>query len=1170
MAHKSFVHLHVHTEYSLLDGLSRIGRLAEHVKENGMDSIAISDHGAMYGAIEFYKKMTKEDVKPILGMETYITEGSLKERPERSKLKNSHLLLLAKSYEGYVNLMKLTSIAHLEGYYYRPRIDRETLKKYSKGIICTSACPQGEIPKALIDENYSRAKEIAGWYLEVFGEDFYLEVQRHEYDKFVKKSDVGDIKDQLQNMSEVEKKINKGVVILSRELGIPIVATNDSHYVKKEEAEAQDALVCIATGKNVSDIKRLRFIDAPTFYIRSPEEMAELFPDLPDALENTVKIAAKCEIKITLDKWYFPVFQLPKGKTSSEVFEEKAHDGLKGRIEKITPEIKERLQYEIDIIKQKGYTTYFLIVADVAQWCNQNGIITNTRGSTAGSLVAYALGIVNINPLNYDLPFERFLTPWRPSPPDIDFDIADDRREEVIEYITNKYGQNNVAQICTFGRMMARGAVRDIARVLGYPYAVGDRISKLIPIGSQGFPMSIDKALEISPDLEGIYKEDKDAKKIIDLAKQVEGRARHISVHAAGVVIAPSQITDFTPVQLDPEGKKVITQYDMDALDPNVSPNEAIGLLKFDLLGLRNLSILGSAIDIVKKEINVGIDLIKIPLDDQKTFNMLSQGSTMGVFQLSGGGMTKYLKDLKPTRVEDLMAMVALYRPGPMSQIPEYINRKNDSNNVVYFDERMKEFLGKSYGLLVYQDDVLLTAIKIAGYTWEEADKFRKAIGKKIPEEMAKQHGKFVQGCVKNGMNEEKAEELFSMIETFAAYGFNKAHAASYGMVAYWTAYMKANFPVEFMAALLSAESKDAEKISSAINECRRMGIKVLPPDINESEIGFKIINDSNSLDGKAIRFGLDAIKNVGKAAIEAIFEARKEGPFVSFKDFIAKVDPRRVNKKVLESLIKVGALSMYGTRASLLISLESLRERSAKPKDAKNQEGLFSQEEMKKSLFTENEEIPSIAEFDESELQSLERQLLGFSLSAKPVDEIIEPIKHLASHRIQEIIGETSSNSNVRLAAVVTEVRVIVTKKTGQEMAFVKVYDGTGTIDLVVFPKLFQSTRNVWVDNKVLLISGRVDIRDEEPSIIVNEIETKDEAEKGNDTLFVKVPTTTGTEELKKLKNLFIENPGNQKVTLLFEGQEERKVELQITISWSETIAHKISNIIDGKSQLD
>ncbi len=1170
MAKSKFVHLHIHTEYSLLDGLSKTSRLAEHVKENGMDAVAISDHGAMYGAVEFYKKMTKAGVKPILGMEGYITEGSLKDRPERSKLKNSHLLLLAKSHEGYVNLMNLTSIAHLEGYYYRPRIDRVTLKKYSKGIICTSACAQGEIPKAIVEENYEKAKAICEWYQEVFGEDFYLEVQRHEYDSFIGKASANEIKETLKNLSETEKLINDAVTNLSRELGIPLVATNDAHYVKKEEAEAQDALVCIATGKNVSDIKRLRFIDAPTFYVRSPEEMVELFPDLPDALENTVKIANKCEIKITLDKWYFPIFKLPKGKTSEEVFEEKAWEGLKERLEKITPEIKERLQYELDIIKQKGYSTYFLIVADVAQWCNENGIITNTRGSTAGSLVAYALGIVNINPLIYELPFERFLTPWRPSPPDIDFDIADDRREEVIEYITKKYGKENVAQICTFGRMMARGAVRDISRVLGFAYAVGDRISKLIPIGSQGFPMSIAKALEISPDLKEIYKDDKDAKRIIDLAKQVEGRARHISVHAAGVVIAPSKITDFTPVQLDPEGKKIITQYDMDALDPNVSPNEAVGLLKFDLLGLRNLSILGAAIDIVKKELDVDVNLLKIPLDNQKTYTMLAQGATMGVFQLSGGGMTKYLKELKPTRVEDLMAMVALYRPGPMSQIPEYIKRKNDGNNVSYFDERMKEYLGKSFGLLVYQDDVLLTAIKIAGYTWEEADKFRKAIGKKIPEDMAKQHDKFVDGCALNGMSKEKAEELFSMIETFAAYGFNKAHAASYGMVAYWTAFLKANFPVEFMTALLSAESKDTEKISAAINECRRMGIKVLSPDIDESDIGFKIIKEQDSLERKAIRFGLDAIKNVGKASIEAIFEARQDGTFTSFRDFISKVDSRRVNKKVLESLIKVGALSKFGTRASLLSSLEKVRDRVAKPKGANNQEGLFSQEEMKKSALTESEDIPEVTEFDENELQSLERQLLGFSLSAKPVDEIIGSLEHLATHKIQEIFGQDVGNNSVRLAAVVTEVRVIVTKKTGQEMAFVKVNDGTGSIDLVVFPKLFFSTRNAWVDNKVLLISGKVDIRDDEPSVIVNEIETKDQAEREVDRLFVKVPITVTTDELKKLKSLFIENPGSQKVTLLFEGQEERKVDLPISISWSEEIAHKITNIIEGKNNLD
>lgn len=1166
---KKFVHLHVHTEYSLLDGLSKITKLLKHVKENEMDAVAISDHGVMYGAIEFYKKAKRQGVKPVIGMETYTTNVDLKERPERSKLQNFHLLLLAKDRQGYKNLMKLTSIAHLEGYYYRPRIDRETLRKYSKGLICTSACMQGEVAKALINNEYKKAKEAATLYLDVFGKDYYLEIQRHEFEKYIPKAESQEIKRQLEENSEYEKRVNEGVKKLSRELGIPIVATNDAHYVKSEDAQAQDALVCIATGKNVSDIKRLRFIDSPTYYIKSPKEMAGLFKDLPEALESTVKIAEKCDVTIELNKWYFPNYELEKGKTSDEELTEKAWEGLKEKIKKVTPEIKERLEYELDIIKKKGYSTYFLIVADIAQWCIQNGIVINTRGSTAGSLAAYALGIISINPLVYDLPFERFLTPWRPSPPDIDLDIADDRREEVIDYMTKKYGKERLAQICTFGRMLARGSVRDVARVLGYPYAAGDRIAKAIPLGSQGFPMTITRALDIAPDLKSLYKEDSDAKKIIRLAKQVEGSARHISVHAAGVVIAPSEITNFTPVQLDPDRKKVITQYDMDALDPNVSPGEAVGLLKFDLLGLRNLSILGAAIEIVEKFRKKKVNLEEIPLNNEKTFKMLSKGGTMGVFQLSGSGMTRYLKELKPTRLEDLMVMVALYRPGPMAQIPEYIKRKNNSSKAEYFDPRMKEYLGKSYGLIVYQDDVFLTAINIAGYTWEEADKFRKAVGKKIPQEMEKQREKFIKGAVENGMEKDKAKELFNLIEPFSGYGFNKAHAASYGMVAYWTAYMKANYPVEFMAALLTAESNDTAKIADAVNECRRMKIKVLPPDINESEVNFTIIKDESSLEGRAIRFGLSAIKNVGKAAIDAILQARKDGPFNSFADFLSRVDARKVNKRVLESLIKVGAFSSFGKRSALLSSADELRAKISKPKGDSNQQGLFSKEELKKSASFENTNLDEIEEFSDEEIQTLERQLLGFSLSAKPVNELIAEFEHMATHKINEIFHIESSEESVKIAAVISDVRIVNTKKSQQQMAFVRVRDDTGSISLVVFPKIFQSTRNHWVNNKPLLISGRIDSRDEEPSLVVNQISGERDVESLTSELYIKIPKNIASESLKRLRDLLLENPGKQRVKLIFE-ENNKSLNLNIKVFWSETLARKISDIIEGDFVLD
>ena len=658
-----FVHIHVHTEYSLLDGLSNIPKLFGRIKESGMDSVAITDHGVMYGIIEFYKEGLKQGVKPILGVEGYITAGDLHDRPERGKMQNYHLLLLAKDLEGYQNLMKLSSIAHVDGYYYRPRFDRETLKKYSKGLVCTSSCPMGEVGQSLIKDDFKEAKKTAEWYQDTFGDDYYLEVQRHEFGKWVGKAANAEIRTLVSEMQESEEVWVKGITKLSRDLGIPLVATNDAHYIDQKDAPAQDALVCISTGKNVTDTKRLRYIDTPNFYLKTPDEMSSLFPDLPDAVSNTVKIAQKCNLEIPLGKWFFPKFSLPKGVTADEHFMKLARTKLKEKIPGAGKEASERLEHELGIIVQKGYSPYFLIVMDLANWATGKGIVTNTRGSCAGSLVAYVLGITSVNPLNYYLPFERFLNPYRPSPPDIDFYVADDRRAEIIEYITKKYGKEKVAQVCTFGRMLSRAAVRDVARVLGYPYSTGDRIAKLIPPPKQGFPITIPKALEEVPDLKRLYDEDVDTKKVIDLANQIEGSARHVSVHAAGVVVAPTEITDFSPIQKEPSGEKIITQYEMHAA-------EDVGLIKFDILGIRNLSILGASIDIVEKAKNIKIDFHKIPLNDKKTFEMLAKGETMGVFQFAGGGMTKYLTELKPTVVEDLMAMVALYRPGPISQIP--------------------------------------------------------------------------------------------------------------------------------------------------------------------------------------------------------------------------------------------------------------------------------------------------------------------------------------------------------------------------------------------------------------------------------------------------------------------------------------------------------------------
>ncbi len=1164
-----FTHLHLHTEYSLLDGLSKIKKLVARVKEMGMDSVAMTDHGTMYGAIEFYKEARANGVNPIVGVEAYTTIGDHKERTDREKSRNSHLLLLAKNEEGYKNLMKLTSIAHIEGYYYKPRFTRELLKQYSKGLICTSACVQGEVAQAIRDGDYSKAKEVAQWFYDLFGEDYYLEIQRHEYEKYID-SAPSEMKAELKNQAETEILVNESVVKLSRELGIPLVATNDAHYINREDARAQDVLVCVATGKQVSETKRIRMVDAPSYYARPVEEMEALFPDYPDALENTVKIAEKCNLEIsTLGKWFFPKFPLPNDADPGEYLKQLSHERLQEKVPGADDKVIERLDYELGIINQKGYAPYFLIVMDMVNWANEKGIITNTRGSAAGSLVSFVLGITTVNPLKYYLPFERFLNPYRPSPPDIDFDVSDNRREEVIEFITNRYGKEKVAQICTFGRMLARASVRDVARVLGYPYAVGDRISKMIPPPKQGFPVNVEKAFELNPELKKVYESEPDAKTILDLAKQVEGSARHVSVHAAGVVVAQSVLTDFCPLQKEPSGDRIITQYEFHAC-------EEVGLIKFDILGIRNLSILGLAIKIVEERTKEKIDLHKIPLDDTKTFEMLSKGDTMGVFQLSGGGMTRFLKELKPTKLEDLMAMVALYRPGPMAVIPEYIQRKNNPKLIKYLDPRMEKFLGASYGLIVYQDDLLFCALDLAGYTWEEADKFRKAVGKKIPEEMAAQKDKFTKGIVANGQTEEFAENLWKLFEPFQAYGFNKAHAASYGMVAYETAYMKANFPVEYMCALLTAESGDTDKISAAVNECRRMKIKVLPPDINESQVGFAIVASDDSLNDSAIRFGLSAIKNVGQAAIDAILEARVEGNFNSFADFLSRVDARRCNKKVLESLIKVGAFSEYGNRAALLASIDKVRSKLA-PKVDKNQgqQGLFGEdipkEAPKLDLFIDN----TVSEFNEDELQTLERQLLGFSLSAKPVSELLAHLESLSSHKIYEINSGAKTGTKVKIAAVVSQVKTIITKTSGAEMAFVKVEDGTGTLELVVFPRIFKATKDSWIESKPLIISGKIDHRDEEASLIVDAIETKGSgmmrdtvtpAPVSNSKVFITVPKGATSDKLNLLKKLLLSNLGNQDVALVFE-EKGKEISLPIRISWDENLAHKIADLFDQPS---
>ncbi len=1080
-----FVHLHVHTQFSLLDGLSRIPQLVEKAKTLGQNAIAITDHGNLHGAIEFYKTCVEKEVKPIIGAEIYVARKDYTQKNFDNGNETDHLTLLAQDFEGYQNLMKLLSEASINGFYYRPRVDKALLKKYSKGLIGLSGCMSSEAGRYLIDGQYDKAKKALLEYQDIFPKDnFYIEVYNHEFDKYLPAHAVGsDIYNDLLRLSQNTKKAFEGLTKLSKELDIPAVATGDLHYIEPTDAFAQDVLVCIQTGKTVNEVNRLRMVDAPVYYLKSGEEMASLFPDNPEFLENSVKIANKINIEIPLGQYHFPLFEVPGGEKPEVFLREESLKGIKEKISPVDEKVMERFEYELKVIIDKGYSTYFLVVADFIRAAKKQGIVSTTRGSAAGSLVSYGLGITTVNPLFFKLPFERFLNPFRPSLPDIDVDIADSRRDDVINYVKEKYGAEKVAQIGTLGTMMAKGAVRDVARALGWPYSKADRISKLIPLGKQGFPMTIKKAIEVTPELGELYKTDTETKELLDTAMQIEGLARHTSVHAAGVVIAPGPVTNFTPLLKESKGEVISTQYDMHGV-------EDAGLVKMDFLGIRNLSILGNAVEIVEREKGIKIELEKLPFDDVKAYEMMARGETMGLFQLGGSGMTRYLKELKPTNIFDIMAMISLFRPGPMASIPEFIERKHDATKIKYFDPRMEEFLKESYGVITYQDDVLLTAINIAGYNWEEVDKFRKAIGKKIPEEMAKQKDKFINGAIEHGLSEARAKALFALIEPFTGYGFNKAHAASYAVVAYQTAYMKANFTVEFMCAVMTAESGDTEKIAQAVAECERLGIEVLSPDINRSDIGFTIETDEK--DKRAIRFGLSAIKNVGEAAIHSILEAREESDFSSLNDFCRRVNLRTVNKKTFESLIKAGAMDLFGKRQAMLDIIDALRAtgQSLSQKVSEGQGMLFEEAdlEIKNPSLDDSpltESLKNGKEAGEKELLAWEKEFLGLYLTRHPISGSQTKLNHYATHKIINLKEDYQPGSKVKIGGIISSMRRTFTKAKGEEMAFIKIEDETGTMDIVVFPKTFSQFKSVLNEDAIVILEGKLDSREEESAIL-------------------------------------------------------------------------------------
>ncbi|MEK7618376.1 MAG: DNA polymerase III subunit alpha [Patescibacteria group bacterium] len=1165
----NFVHLHCHSHNSLLDGLSKIDPLLNRARELNMPALALTDHGAMYGTIEFYTKAKDIGIKPIVGLEAYVAPRSLKEKQGKVDADYYHLTLLAQNEEGYRNLIKLTTVSHLEGFYYKPRIDLDLLKKYNHGIIALSGCQRGEIPRALMGKSTEGAHAVLEKYLNIFGSSrLFIEVQRNSKTKSLE-----------------EEGLVQRLVELSKAKNLSLVATADCHYIYPEDSEAQDVLICIGTARNVQDTDRLD-MRGYDLSLKSSEKMQELFYDLPEALENTLRIADMCNLTIATNQRYFPKVEIPEGKTSEEYLREVVNIkslGVYGQNGVIPEEIQKRIDYELDIICKKDFADYFLMVADAVEGAHNIGAITNTRGSAAGSIVGRILGITNVDPLYFELPFERFLTAHRPTPPDIDLDIADNRRDEAIAYITKKYGADKVAQIITFGTMKARAAVRDVGRALAVPYSKCDRIAKMIPLGKQGFDMTLDKALDMSAELKEVYSQDPETRQILDIAKKIEGNARHASVHAAGVVITPTALTDYMPLQKEPEGDRVITQYDMYALDVNAN-SKAIGVVKLDLLGIRNLSILEAAVNLVKKRHGINIDIYNLPHPDKKTFALLGKGLTFGVFQLGSSGITRYLKDLKPSNIFEIMGMIALYRPGPMQFIDDYIRRKHDPSLIKYFDPAFEKILHRTYGILVYQDDLLTIAHDLAGYSWEEVDKFRKAVGKKIPAEMAKQKIKFIQGCMEtSGWSHQKASEIWNWIEPFAAYGFNKAHSASYAVVGYQTAYMKANYPVEFMAAVMTAESGDEDKIYEAVEECKNLGIKILPPDVNESDADFTVVDEHT------IRFGLNAVKNLGSDVIAKIIEARQRHEstdlhpndanqdkvgsirvnngqfFKSLEDFLFRAHVKNFNKKSWEALVKAGALDAFGERNQLLAGTENVLDfvREHFKSEEQGQSSLFG-----KSLQVGKLTLKKVEPAAKEEKLAWEKELLGMYVSAHPLDNYTKVLSHLASIRT---LKTSVDGSTVTVGGIIAKLRKTLTKKN-DPMAFVTLEDAGGKAEVLVFPKIMEKSLEFLKADKVVQVTGRLSIEEENLTIIADELkdlpndviyaQALSEMQKSSQ-LVIFMEQLAGMDVLNEIKNILAAHSGNAQVFLqVGAGPQAKKIKTQSSVAISQGLINELRKV--------
>ena len=1052
---KPFVHLHNHTAYSLLDGAGRISDEVARAVELGMPALAITDHGVMYGAVEFYRACKKADIKPIIGCEVYVAPRTRFDKESRVDAAPYHLILLVKNDTGYRNLCKLVSMASLEGFYYHPRVDRDLLWEYHEGLIAMSACLGGEVPRRLMQDDMEAAREAAMWYQGLFGEDYYFELQNHG------------IPEQF--------KVNEGLRALSRELGIKLVATNDNHYVRAEDADVQDVMLCIQTGKTLDAEDRMRFSERE-YYFKSYDEMLRMLPEDAEALDETVRVAEKCQFDFTLGHNYMPNFDTPAGMDDKQYLRQLCEEGVGRRYPNADETVYERLDYELGIIDQMGYNTYFLIVWDFVNYAKSNDIFVGPgRGSAAGSIVSYLLGITDIDPLKYQLLFERFLNPERVSMPDIDIDFCYERRGEVIDYVSRRYGADHVTQIITFGSMLAKGAVRDVGRVLNVPLTVVNKVAKLIP---NELGMTIDKAIAASDELRGLIDEDADIARMIRMAKSLEGLPRNAGTHAAGVVISADPVDHYLPLQRTKDDA-VITQYPKDDV-------EAIGLLKMDFLGLRTLTVVNKTIESVKARYGVTIDFSQIPDDDPETYAMLSNGDSIGVFQMEGSGLRAILKELQPNDLEDVIALVALYRPGPLGSgmVEDFIARKHGEQEITYLDPKLEPILNTTYGVILYQEQVMQIASRLSGFTLGEADMLRRAMGKKKPEIIAEYKTQFIDGAVKGGTSAETAQKIFELIEYFAGYGFNKSHSAAYGLLAFQTAWLKCHYPKEFMAETLNSFIDRLDKVTFYINECRRLGIPVLPPDINASGTNFTATDEG-------IRFGMGAIKGVGQHPVNLICEARAEAPFTSFEDFCTRAEiGGTLNKRVLENLIKCGAFDSLGqgTRGLLAVLDDAVGQAQQLQKARNsNQMSLFDFVEAP-SLNEVRVDIPDMDDFAKEERLRFEKELLGIYVSGHPLEDYEAQIRRIASCTLGEI-GENFDNVTVTVCGILSGIRMQTTKK-GDLMAYAQLGDLEGDVDLLIFPRTLPQVRSLLEENQVCTVTGRVNIGDDEKKIFVETIE--------------------------------------------------------------------------------